>query len=77
MFVLMGLLRGAGDTMFTMIMTIIALWIIRIPVSYWLSQLFGTQGIWWGIPIAWSVGITISTLYYFSGRWKTKALIKY
>jgi len=76
MFVLMGVLRGAGDTMFTMFMTIIALWAIRIPVSYWLSEAMGTQGIWWGIPIAWSVGITISTLYYFSGRWKTKAVVK-
>lgn len=76
MFVLMGLLRGAGDTMFTMFMSIISLWVIRIPVSYWLSQLYGTQGIWWGIPIAWSVGITISIFYYFSGRWKTKAVVK-
>jgi putative MATE family efflux protein len=76
MFVLMGVLRGAGDTMFTMFMTIIALWAIRIPVSYWLSETMGTQGIWWGIPIAWSVGITISTLYYFSGRWKTKTVVK-
>jgi len=76
MFVIMGLLRGAGDTMFTMFMSIISLWIIRIPVSYWLSQHFGTEGIWWGIPIAWSVAIIISTFYYLSGRWKTKALIK-
>jgi len=76
MFVLMGVLRGAGDTMFTMFMTIIALWAIRIPVSYWLSETMGTKGIWWGIPIAWSVGITISTLYYFTGRWKTKAVVK-
>jgi len=76
MFVIMGLLRGAGDTMFTMFMTIISLWAIRIPVSYWLSESMGTQGIWWGIPIAWSVGLIISTLYYFSGRWKSKAVVK-
>jgi len=76
MFVIMGVLRGAGDTMFTMFMTIISLWAIRIPVSYWLSDTMGTRGIWWGIPIAWSVGLTISTLYYFSGRWKSKAVVK-
>jgi putative MATE family efflux protein len=76
MFVVMGLLRGAGDTMFTMFMTIISLWAIRIPVSYWLAGIYGTKGIWWGIPIAWSVGLTISTIYYFSGRWKTKAVVK-
>lgn len=77
MFVLMGLLRGAGDTMFTMFMSIISLWVIRIPVSYWLSGIYGTKGIWWGIPVAWGVGIIISTFYYLSGRWKTKAVVKH
>ena len=76
MFVTMGVLRGAGDTMFAMVTSIIALWIVRIPISYWLSGIIGTKGIWWGIPIAWSIGLTISTLYYFSGRWKNKAVVK-
>lgn len=76
MFVTMGVLRGAGDTMFAMITSIISLWIIRIPISYWLSGIIGTRGIWWGIPIAWCIGLIISTLYYFSGRWKNKAVVK-
>jgi putative MATE family efflux protein len=76
MFVLMGLLRGAGDTLFAMFMTLISLWIIRIPVSYWLSLSIGSVGIWWGIPIAWSVGATIAFTYYFSGKWKNKAVVK-
>ena len=76
MFVLMGLLRGAGDTLFTMFMSLIALWIIRIPVSYWLSLKIGSVGIWWGIPIAWTVGSIIAFSYYFKGRWKKKALVK-
>lgn len=75
MFVLMGLLRGAGDTMFTMIMSLISLWLVRIPVSYYLSLKIGTLGIWWGIPIAWSVGAVFSYLYYFSGKWKSKSVI--
>ena len=76
MFVTMGLLRGSGDTMFAMVISIISLWLVRIPISYWLSGIIGTKGIWWGIPIAWIIGLTISTLYYFSGRWKNKAVVK-
>jgi putative MATE family efflux protein len=75
MFVVMGLLRGAGDTMFTMILTLISLWIIRIPASYWLSLSLGTKGIWWGIPLAWFIGALIAFLYYFNGKWKTKSII--
>jgi putative MATE family efflux protein len=74
MFVLMGLLRGAGDTMFTMFLSLLALWVIRIPVSYVLSLHYGSAGIWWGIPIAWTVGAVVSFIYYFSGRWKNKSV---
>ncbi len=75
MFVLMGLLRGAGDTMFTMIMTLISLWFIRVPVSYLLSLEYGSRGIWMGIPVAWSIGAIVSFIYYSKGYWKKKAIV--
>lgn len=77
MFVVMGLLRGAGDTITSMIITIISLWLIRIPASYLLSVEFGSIGIWWGIPVAWIIGLTFSFFYYRTGRWKRKAIIKH
>jgi len=77
MFVITGVLRGAGDTLIPMFITILALWIVRIPVSHFLSQQIGTSGIWWGIPIAWFVGVTASFFYYKSGRWKKKAVVKH
>ncbi|HNW43173.1 MAG TPA: MATE family efflux transporter [Elusimicrobiales bacterium] len=76
MFVITGALRGAGDSMVPMFVTILALWGIRIPVSAWLSGRLGTDGIWWGIPIAWSAGLLLLTAYYRSGRWRSKAVIK-
>ena len=76
MFVFMGLFRGAGDTITSMVVTIITLWIIRIPSSYLLSTKFGSIGIWWGIPVAWVIGLSISYIYYKTGKWKTKAVIK-
>ena len=56
---------------------VITLWAIRIPISWWLSVEIGTVGIWWGIPLAWIIGLTISYFYYKSGRWKRKAVVKH
>jgi Na+-driven multidrug efflux pump len=76
MFVINGALRGAGDTFVPMLFTILSLWIIRIPLSAWLSGRIGTDGIWWGVPIAWSAGLILSSGYFMSGRWKTKGIVK-
>lgn len=77
MFIFNGILRGAGDTLIPMIITLLALWAIRLPVSWGLSLEFGSNGIWWGIPIAWFFGMTVSFLYYKTGNWKKKIVIKY
>jgi len=77
MFILNGVLRGAGDTLIPMIITILALWVIRLPVSWLLSEEIGANGIWWGIPVAWIFGVTVSYFYYLSGRWKKRAVVKH
>ncbi len=77
MFVFNGVLRGAGATFVPMIITILALWAIRLPTSWLLSMNIGSTGIWWGIPIAWGFGVVCSYLYYMSGKWKKKAVVKH
>jgi putative MATE family efflux protein len=74
MFITGGVLRGAGDTMVQMVITLIALWGVRIPVAAILSTTMGTLGIWWAIPAGWSVGCGLMFWYYLSGRWKKKAI---
>jgi len=76
MFSLMGVYRGAGDTLFPMLITLITLWIIRVPLSEYLSTIYGETGIWIALPITWASGMTISTIYYFTGLWKKKAVVK-
>ncbi len=76
MFVMHGILRGAGDTLIPMFITLFSLWIIRIPFAVFLSERFGVNGIWWAIPIGWSMGLIGSILYYLSGRWKLKSIVR-
>lgn len=76
MFINTGIFRGAGDTLIPMFITLFSLWLIRIPLAYFLSRWMGVSGIWWSIPIAWFAGTVITMIYYRSGRWKNKVIIK-
>lgn len=75
MFVVGAIMRGAGDTLIPMVITLFALWAIRIPISYFLSHHIGINGVWWGIPIAWGIGMLFSYIYYKTGKWKTKVVV--
>jgi putative MATE family efflux protein len=77
MFIYNSVMRGAGDTFIPMFFTLISLWIIRIPVAWLLSERMGPAGIWWSIPAGWFIGLALSFLYYKTGRWKKKAVVKY
>ncbi len=76
MFSYNGVMRGAGDTIIPMFITLFALWIIRIPGAYYLSGIMGETGIWWAVPIGWFSGLLLSIIYYKTGRWKTKVIVK-
>lgn len=76
MFIINGVVRGAGEAIFPMIASILSLWLVRLPVAYLLSPSLGSNGIWWAIPIAWTFGFIITSLYFKSGKWKNKAVVK-
>lgn len=76
MFAFHGLFRGAGDTLVPMFVSLFSLWLIRVPVAYFLSDRIGSDGIWWAIPLAWFIGVLVSYIYYKTGRWKLKSVIE-
>ena len=77
MFIYTGLMRGAGDTLVPMFISLLSLWIIRIPMAWYLSGKIGAVGIWWAIPSGWLIGLILSFIYYKSGRWKKMSIVKY
>ncbi|MDU2660214.1 MAG: MATE family efflux transporter, partial [Clostridioides difficile] len=66
-FVLSSAMKGAGDSMFALISSIVSLWLGRLPASYMLSKFFGTDGIWMGIPFGWTLGLIVTVIYYKKG----------
>ena len=70
-----GALRGAGDTLFPMISSLVCLWLIRIPLAYYLSSWLGRNGIWWAIGISITIGLIVTFVYYKMGFWKRRRRI--
>lgn len=77
MFVTNAVFRGSGDTLMPMFITLFALWVVRVPASWWLSRIYGVEGIWYGVPAGWFFGFVLSLIYYFSGKWKNKVVVKH
>lgn len=70
-----GALRGAGDTLFPMITSLVCLWLIRIPLAYYLCSWLGRNGIWWAIGISITIGLIVTFVYYKMGFWKRRRRI--
>ena len=78
--VLGGVMRGAGDTVTPMWVSIISTIIIRVPTAYFLAYLTRTPEFPHGQPIAlfgslvisWTLGMVISIIVFSLGKWKKK-----
>lgn len=74
MFIINGMLRGAGAVVFPMISTLISLWIVRLPAAVWFSSMIGVRGIWWAVPFGWGLGCILAVIYYRTGKWKSHSV---
>jgi len=78
MFAFTGVLRGAGDTIATMFITLGTMWLVRVPLATYLSRspALGIRGVWWAIFISQLMGLSLNYMYYRSGRWKKAAVVR-
>jgi putative MATE family efflux protein len=69
--ILGGALRGAGDTRSVMINTVLRLWLIFIPLSYFfvLTLNLGLAGVWYGEMVSFAVFGTLLFLRFRSRKW--------
>ena len=77
MFAFNGIIRGAGDTMVQLLITVISLIVLRIPLAYFLANhtLLKEIGIWIALPAGVFVATILNISYYLSGRWKKKIIL--
>ena len=82
---LQGVIRGAGDTLSPMWITIATTVLIRIPLAYslvWLTRSMGTavltqeSMIFVSLLSVWLIGALLTVIVYFKGKWRTKAAIR-
>lgn len=73
--VLMGVMRGSGDTMSPMWTSIVTTVAIRLPVAYTLAwYTHRPESIFISILIAWISGAIISSILYRRGKWKRSSI---
>ncbi|MFT6827559.1 MAG: putative MATE family efflux protein [Roseivirga sp.] len=74
---LIGALRGSGNTVASMILTIIGIWVIQFPLAWYLSNFtsLGYEGIWWSFPISYLLPALITLAWFKTGIWKRKQII--
>ena len=79
---LSGIMRGAGDTVTPMWISLITTVFLRIPLAYGISYLTRTPELPFGrceciqisLLLSWVMGAVLTTIFYMWGKWKTKAI---
>ena len=80
---LSGIMRGAGDTMTPMWISLITTVVIRVPVAYGIAWLTSPTGdpadgmkecIQISLLCSWCIGAILTAIFYRIGKWKTKRI---
>lgn len=79
---LSGVMRGAGDTMSPMWISLLTTVAIRVPLAYGLVYITRTpelplgryQGIWVSLLLSWLIGALVTYIVYKRGAWKKKGI---
>lgn len=79
---LSGVMRGAGDTVTPMWISLINTVVIRVPLAYGISYATRTPELPYGrseciqvsLVITWLIGAMLTAAFYKRGKWKTKGI---
>lgn len=70
--VAMGTFRGAGNTTTALALSLVALWLVRLPATYLLAFTFGwgPTGVWTAVALGDIVGSLAAVAWLSRGTWK-------
>ena len=76
-FVLPNALRAAGDMRFTMLVSVISMWTMRVLLCYVFAYTFdlGVLGVWLAMYSDWVLRSILFLWRFWSGRWKNRNLV--
>ncbi len=71
-----GAFSGSGNTMISMVLSIVSLWVLRFPIAYLISMHthFAEVGIWIAFPAANVIAAIITVIWFSKGTWKQKKI---
>ena len=71
-----GAFRGAGNTVISISLAIVSLWILQFPLAYILSKhtSMAEVGIWAAFPISNVIAAIITIIWFAKGTWKQNKL---
>lgn len=79
---LSGIMRGAGDTMTPMWLTIITTIVLRVPLAYFMTYITRSpehphgleECLFLSLLISWMIGVILTYIFYKKGKWRKMAL---
>lgn len=73
-FIFNGIVRGAGAMFHVLALNIISLWVLRVPLTYGATYLYGDSGVALGVGLSFFISCLCSAAYYRWGGWRKKKL---
>nr|WP_274650873.1 MATE family efflux transporter [Paenibacillus humicola] len=74
--VVAGVVRSSGAVIVPLIVSFIALLVIRIPLASYFGSRFGFDMIWWSFPISFAIAAALNVLYYLYGGWRKTRMME-
>lgn len=84
--ILSGTMRGAGDTMTPMWISLITTVVVRVPIAYGLELLTRPAGgamgsgtpdpLFVSLLISWVIGAVLTSISFARGKWKKKSIVR-
>ncbi len=73
--VISGAIRGSGDAIPIMVITLIGMFVIRIGWIIVAMPIYNTIDIiYWSYPISWIFTWALTLVYFFKGKWRKRAM---